>query len=158
MPLVAGKSISHHCLSPPRIGKKGDMEIFEKKSTIKKAINVNLNLITEGRGGGREETSRGNTCCLSFLVMMFVSSHWSNEGERKGSRPNLEKQRSVIWSNHYNKRRKGKQKSSKRRSILREKVKWKMVSNVGFKDLFDLLNNSNPKWKGEEENANQQQL
>ena len=33
-----------------------------------------------------------------------------------------------------------------------------MVSNVGFKDLFDLLNNSNPKWKGEEENANQQQL
>jgi len=35
MPLVAGKSISHHCLSLPRIGKKGDLEIFEKKGNNK---------------------------------------------------------------------------------------------------------------------------
>jgi len=139
MPLVAGKSISHHCLSPPRIGKKGDMEIFEKKSTIKKAINVNLNLIIEGRGGGREETSRGNTCCLSLLLMMmfdqFTLIKWGREKDHDRTWRNNE-----VWSEVITtiKEEKESKKSSKRRRMLREKVKWKMVSNVGFKDLFDL--------------------
>ena len=60
-----------------------------------------------------------------------------------------------VWSEVITtiKEEKESKKSSKRRRMLREKVKWKMVSNVGFKDWFDLKNNSNPKEKERKRNC-----
>ena len=103
-----------------------------EKVNNKKAINVNLNLIIEGRRGGREETSRGNTCCLSLLLMMmfdqFTLIKWGREKDHDRTWRNNE-----VWSEVITTIKE--EKESKK--VAKEEVYWERRWNGRWFRMWD---------------------